>query len=408
MTDIDSNGDTDPNADDPTGAANSTDGRDRRRFLQGVGGFAAFAAAGVAPEAVLAQDDQPEGNLEELLADAPRNWGKWGEDDELGAFNYLGSAEAMAGMRAAMRGGGVEVFTLQLSMTGEVDADPIFPTRTVARRDNTQDERSYEEGEAEPSAGGLKFADDRFVNHVYPQGSTHVDAPGHAWYGEQIYNGFDASTTAATKSFDEPLESCEGEQVTETRGLGRADISHVADHGIVGRGVLLDVGRYAGGYDDRLAPNECVTLDDLRATADAQGVRIEKRDVPVVRTGSAARAREESPDTEWAPLEEPGICYGEELVQWVHEMEFPVVGGDTLSVEKNVQVIDGEQYLVPLHGAFHRNLGVPFAEVLWLEDLAASAAEDGVYDFLFAGAPINVERATGALINPVAVKASRS
>jgi hypothetical protein len=88
-------------------------------------------------------------------------------------------------------------------------------------------------------------------------------------------------------------------------------------------------------------------------------------------------------------------------------MEFPVIGGDTLSVEKNVQTIEGEQYLVPLHGAFHRNLGVPFAEVLWLEDLAASAAEDGVYDFLFAGAPINIERATGSLINPVALKASR-
>jgi len=403
MTDIER--DTDPDDGDQAG----NEDPDRRRFLQGVGGFAAFAAAGVAPETVLAQDDErPEGDLTELLADAPKNWGKWGDFDELGAFNYHGSREAMAGMQAAMRGSGVEVFTLHLSMTGEVAADPIFPTRTVARRDNTQDERSYREGEAEPSAGGLKFADDWFVNRLYPQGSTHVDAPGHAWYGDRIYNGFDAMTTAATKQFEETLEGCEGEQVSETRGLGRADVSHVADHGIVGRGVLLDVGRHAGGYDDRLAPDECVTLDDLRATADAQGVELRKRDVPLVRTGSAARAREENPDVEWAPLEEPGICYSEELVEWAHEMEFPTIGGDTLSVEKNVQVIDGERYLVPLHAAFHRNLGMPFAEVLWLEDLAESAAEDGVYDFLFAGAPLNVERATGALINPVAVKASRS
>lgn len=390
--------------DDRTAAADI----DRRDLLRGTGALAAFALAGVSPAEVAAQSDRPEGDLEALLEDAPRNWGRWGEDDELGAFNFLGSEEALAGMEAATRADadGVETFTLQISMTGEVANDPIFPTRTVARRTNTQDEQSYETGEADPSAGGLKFSDDRFVNRLYPQGTSHVDAPGHAWYGDRIYNGFDAGTTAATKEFDEPLESCDGEQVSETRGLGRADISPVADHGIVGRGVLLDVGRALGGENDRLEPNACVSKEDLQRTAYQQGVTLGKRDVPLIRTGSAARARDDDPKHEWKPLEEPGICYSEELVNWVHEMEFPVVGGDTLSVEKNVQVIDGEQYLVPLHGAFHRNLGVPFAEVLWLEELAESCANDGVYDFLFAGAPLNIERATGAPINPVAVKAS--
>ncbi|WP_134669941.1 cyclase family protein [Halorussus marinus] len=385
-------------------------GVERREFVRGCGALAAFAAAGVSAADVTAQSDRPEGDLEALLEDMPRNWGRWGEDDELGALNFLGSAEALAGVRAATRedATGIETFTLQTSMTGEVDRDPIFPTRTVARRTNAQDERSYREGETEPSAGGLKFSDDRFVNSLYPQGTTHVDAPGHAWYGDRIYNGFDAETTAATKEFDEPLEGCGGESVSETRGLGRADVSHVADHGIVGRGVLLDVGRAMGGAGDRLEPNACISRADLERTADEQGVALEPRDVPVIRTGSVARARDDDPEHEWAPLEEPGLCYSEGLVEWVHEMEFPVIGGDTLSVEKNVQIIDGEEYLVPLHGAFHRNLGVPFAEVLWLEDLAESAAADGVYDFLFTGAPINIERATGAMINPVAMKATTS
>lgn len=378
----------------------------RRQVLQGAGAFAAFATAGVSPAEVSAQDDTPEGDLAALLENMPRNWGRWGDDDELGAFNFLGSDEAFAGLQAAMQGDGVETFTLQLSMTGEVAKDPIFPTRTVARRANTQDESSYEAGTAEPLAGGLKFSDDWFVNNLFPQGGTHVDAPGHAWYGERIYNGFDASTTAETKQFDEPLENCVGDQVTETRGMGKADISNVAEHGVVGRGVLLDVGRQKGGKNNRLDPNECISLADLRETASAQGVTLQQRDIPLVRTGSASRARDDDPDEEWEPLEEPGLCYSEELVRWVHEMEFPMIGGDTLSVEKNVQIIDGERYLVPLHGAFHRNLGVPFNEVLWLEALAESAAADGVYDFLFAGAPLNIERATGALINPVVVKAT--
>lgn len=388
----------------------STDGTvSRRHVLQGSGALTAFAMAGVAPVAALASTNQQEGDLAALLADLPKNWGRWGDDDELGAFNFLDGEQAFRGLTAAMKGGRakLEVHTLQISMTGEVDEDPIFPTRVVARRDNTQDELSYDQGEAQPLAGGLKFSDDKFINTLFPQGSTHVDAPGHAWYGERIYNGFDALTTAETKTFDDALESCADGQVDETRGLGKADISHVADHGIVGRGVLIDVGREKGDSNGRLPPNACVTLDDLRETADAQGTSLEKRDIPLLRTGSAARARDQDPVHEWEPLTEPGLCFSEELVRWVHEMEFPMIGGDTLSVEKNIQTIDGERYFVPLHGAFHRNLGMPFAEVLWLEDLAADAARDGVYEGLFAGAPVNIERATGAIINPVVVKASR-
>ena len=382
----------------------------RRAVLAASGALGAFAVAGVTPAEVRAQSDQPAGDLEALLSDLPDNWGRWGDDDELGAFNFLGSEEAFEGLVTAARSdpSSLQTFTLQVSMSGEVDRDPIFPTRTVARRENVQDARSYEEGEAEPLAGGLKFTDDWFLNQLYPQGSTHVDAPGHAWYGDQVYNGYDESVTAETKEFDEPLQSCEGEEVTETRGTARADISQVAEHGIVGRGVLLDVGRLKGSAKgDRLAPNECVTLEDLRSAADEQGVELRKRDVLLVRTGSAARARDDDPAQEWAPLEEPGLCFSEELVHWAHEMELPVVGGDTLSVEKNVQIIDGEEYLVPLHGAFHRDLGMPFMEALWLEDLAAACADDGIWEFMFAGAPLNIERASGGIINPVVVKPSR-
>ena len=28
-------------------------------------------------------------SVKELLKDAPRNWGKWGDDDEVGSLNYL-------------------------------------------------------------------------------------------------------------------------------------------------------------------------------------------------------------------------------------------------------------------------------------------------------------------------------
>jgi hypothetical protein len=41
--------------------------------------------------------------------------------------------------------------------------------------------------------GGIEGCDD--VIQCYLQGSTQYDALGHAWFGDQIYNGYDARTT---------------------------------------------------------------------------------------------------------------------------------------------------------------------------------------------------------------------
>ena len=35
-------------------------------------------------------------HLEDLLKDSPSNWGKWGDDDEVGALNYLGPEQVLA------------------------------------------------------------------------------------------------------------------------------------------------------------------------------------------------------------------------------------------------------------------------------------------------------------------------
>jgi kynurenine formamidase len=408
----------------------------RRTFVGGCGATLAFALAGTTVETAAAQEA---GDIAALLDDLPSNWGRWGDDDELGALNSLGSEEAFEGMRAATKRGrnGIERFTLQLSVTGEVinpdpdqpgeifppeegegpmfpssdTGDPAFPPRTPGRRNNTTPAGGAE------NAGGMKFVDDKFVSDLFLQGTTHLDALGHAWYGEQIYNGFDASSTEETKEFDTPLlgtpgtdavpdngDSEELEPVSETKGLGKASISEPASAGIAGRAVLLDVGREFGDEDGRLPLEACITYDDLVATAESQGVEIRERDLFLIRTGAIARTRD--PDAEWGPLIEPGLCFSEDLVNWMADMEIPYVGADNLAVEKVTQVIDGETYVIPLHGAFLRNLGVYINEILWLEDLAEQCAADGIYDFLFTAAPIDIERSSGAPINPVVLKAT--
>ncbi|MEF8869651.1 MAG: hypothetical protein V5A85_14100, partial [Haloarculaceae archaeon] len=73
---------------------------------------------------------------------------------------------------------------------------------------------------------------------------------------------------------------------------------------------------------------------------------------------------------------------------------------------KVIQTIDGQTYVIPLHGALLRNLGVYLNEILDLSELAAACAADGIYEFLFTAAPLNVERGSGAPVNPVVLKAT--
>lgn len=71
-------------------------------------------------------------HVRELLKDAPRNWGKWGADDEVGCLNYLTAKEALEGVSQVRQG---KTFTLQVRI-GDEKGDPVWPGRTPARRMN--------------------------------------------------------------------------------------------------------------------------------------------------------------------------------------------------------------------------------------------------------------------------------
>ena len=82
--------------------------------------------------------------LTELLKDAPRNWGKWGEDDEVGSLNYLDAAQVLRGVAAARQG---KVFTLQVDV-GRKGGDPVWPGRAGAIRTQVIDKGHWISGRA--------------------------------------------------------------------------------------------------------------------------------------------------------------------------------------------------------------------------------------------------------------------
>src|SRR5271154_3974668 len=74
-------------------------------------------------------------STKELLKDSPKNWGKWGPDDEVGSLNYLTKAEVLRGVAAVKQG---KTFTLQVPI-GHPKGDPMAPGRSGAIKVNTID-----------------------------------------------------------------------------------------------------------------------------------------------------------------------------------------------------------------------------------------------------------------------------
>ncbi|WP_395400437.1 cyclase family protein [Arthrobacter sp. UC242_113] len=160
--------------------------------------------------------------------------------------------------------------------------------------------------------------------------------------------------------------------------MKKASILPMAEKGIAGRGILLDVARHRG--KEWLDKGETFTHEDLMDTAVSQGCEIRPRDILLVRTGCLeyfyATPREEF----YEGFKEPGLTYSRELVEWFQEMEIPNLVTDTIANEVTIHPESG--VALPLHNALMRNLGVTFAEIINLATLAADCAEDRQYTFL--------------------------
>ena len=311
--------------------------------------------------------------LGDLLKESPSNWGRWGADDEVGALNFLSAAEVLRGASMIKKG---EVFTLQ-RLIGDPKGDPVWPGRTPAVRTQILDESTWDGADAPSFPGGLHYADDKI--NAFLQGSTQYDALGHVWYDATLYNGYDARSSVG--------------------GLDQASVEPIAQRGVVGRGVLLDMARHRVIY--YIASSEIFTHEDLLACAEAEGITIEKHDVLLIRT-NYLKLFFELGDKFYEGFCEPGLVYSTALVDWFHEMEIPNLVTDTIANEVTTDPDTG--VALTLHNALMRNLGIAFTEICDLEKLAEDCASDGQYAFFYVAAPLKVAKASGSPVNPVAIK----
>jgi len=313
---------------------------------------------------------------DEERANKISNWGKWGPDDEIGALNYLTPDKIVAAAQLIKKG---KVFTLGADLTQDWN-EPLWPGRTPSIRFNVKDAAGYLTYRKLPP-GGYKSADDWIG--LYVHGTTHTDSLAHTWHGNQIWNGYD-------------------EKVTIGMFL-KAGIYKAAQHGMIGRGVLLDIARFKGV--EYLEAGEPITLDDFKKCAEKQGVKIKKGDIILFRTGWIP-AMLKYPELKKAPVfNEPGIQYSLDFLKWFKDNEIPIIGADSCAMEQTLSTAPEEKgSMIPFHKYLMRNLGIYIHEIYMLDALAEDCAKDGVYEFFYVASPLKIKYGSGSPINPIAIK----
>lgn len=310
--------------------------------------------------------------LSDLLSDSPKNWGKWGVDDEIGALNYLDDDHVRNSLSEVRTG---KLVTLQ-RLIGRPEGDPMYPTRQQSALTSVVDESSWADNGRKAVPGGARYADDKI--EMFLQSSTQYDALGHVWYDDQLWNGFEANSTVG--------------------GLRKASIEPVAKRGIAGRAVLIDFPRYFGV--SALSPGHRITLEDLINAAEYERLEVRPKDILILRTNYLSGFYDD-PKAFWDDFEEPGLAYTPELVKWFDEMSIPNLVTDTFSNEALTHVESGAQLV--LHNALMRNLGISFTELCDLEKLSEECAHLDKWSFFFTAAPLAIHRAAGSPVNPLVI-----
>jgi kynurenine formamidase len=294
------------------------------------------------------------------------NWGRWGEDDEIGTLNFVTPEKRIAAAQLVQTG---KTFDLGMAF----DKDGPFPAGGF--RINPVHVMTFMPSDTAHAPDGMITADDMVIMGL--QAATQWDSLAHVGYDGLFYNNVPAAS------------------VNHVAGATRNSFAKCVEH-LISRGVLLDIARLKGV--DRLEDRYEITADDLSAAEERQGVQVESGDILLVRTGWYQWFSEG--DRERFMGDEPGPLL--DSCRWLHEREVAALALDNWACEVWPSPIPGAN--IPFHQVAIRDMGLTLGEMFDLEQLAADCEDDGVSEFLFCAPGLKVTGGVGSPITPIALK----
>jgi len=308
----------------------------------------------IGSHSILAQELMPQTTVDGWM-ESLSNWGRWGEDDQLGTVNLITPEKRIAAARLVQTG-------ISVSMAHETLVAPAV---------DNGNPYSHEMQAIGSSPG--PWAIDSFGVSFHGYAHSHLDALCHRFQNGMMYNGYPES------------------EVTEN-GCAKLDIS--ASHaGIFSRGILMDIPRLKGV--DWLEPQTPIMIEDLEAWEAEAGITVGAGDILLVRTGRWRRREAMGP---WNVAQESAGLHAS-TVQWLKERDVAMVGSDA-ALDVFPSGVEG--YTHPVHALVLVALGTPIFDNLDLEAVAEIAAQQNRWEFLFTTAPLRIVGGTGSPLNPIA------
>ena len=312
------------------------------------------------------------GDLSDLAARVS-NWGRWGDDDQLGCGNLLTGDAARRGAEQVRSG-------RRVSLGVDLKADGIQVGQPARRFNPILTVTSL--NERDQYAPGIWEGTDDIVMMSTCAG-THVDALCHVSYDGLMYNGVPTSA------------------VTAQEGATKLGAEHLPQ--IVTRGVLLDLPRLKGTAGlDEVDPGYSITADDLDAAIDAAGITIESGDVVCVRTGEMRHylAGDRQRYAVGDQFRMPGLSV--HSIEWLHRHDVAGAFVDSYAYEAFPPTMADWSDCLAVHMIQLRDMGLIQGQNWDFEDLAVACEEEGRWSFLLVATPEPLVGASSAPVSPVA------
>jgi kynurenine formamidase len=330
------------------------------------------------------------------------NWGDFGVDDQLGRLNLLTPAKVLEGI-AEVRSGLSFCLSLPLDIPGRAVNPRRQPPQLSATKRDGKPQINFPLDRLDARSCDI-MCDDQV--QLCLQYSTQWDALAHVGarfdadgdgVAEMVYyNGYRAGEhIRGAIDYERGDASCGG-----PFGAHALGIEKIAETGVQGRGVLVDLHAHFG------SAREMVGYDSLMRIMEIDGVVVETGDMLLLRTGYSEMMRDMGDQTDAEVLRVScAVLDGSDrhLLNWITDSGLAALISDNDAVEAYpARAVPESQSLLPLHHHCLFKLGLPLGELWWLKDLATWLHAHGRSRFLLTAPPLRLPGAVGSPVTPVA------